>query len=172
MNRHPWLVSASLVAVVFLLFAPAASAQTYPPSTPTIGVSDSTVSQGGSTTVSGQNWLGDSTVTLALLKGGCSGSVVQSLGPASVNGDGEFSKALTLDVSAGPYGIQASGSNKAGDPATRCSTLQVLGTTAEEGVAATGANVVFGMMLVVALAVICVIALAAGRRRAGVGASK
>jgi hypothetical protein len=170
MNRHPWLVGASLITVVLLLVAPAASAQTYPPKTPTVGVSDSTVPEGGSTTVSGQNWLGGSMVTLTLLEGGCSGSAAQGLGSASVNSDGDFSKSVTLDVSSGQYGIQASGQNASGDPATRCSAVQVL--AAEETVAATGANVVFGLMLLMALAVIGVIALVAGRRRAGVGASR
>ncbi|MEW6059677.1 MAG: hypothetical protein AB1551_06000 [Actinomycetota bacterium] len=170
MSRHPWLVSVFLVATMVLLVAPTASAQTYPPQTPTIGVSDSSLSQGGSTTVSGQNWLGDSTVTLALLKGGCSGSVAQSLGSASVNGDGEFSKAVTLDVSPGTYGIQAKGSNEAGEAATRCAAVQML--AAGETVATTGAHVLFGMMLVIGLAVIGVIALVAGRRRAEIGASE
>jgi hypothetical protein len=172
MKRHPWLVSASLVAVAVVLTGPAVSAQTYPPKTPTVGLSDTTVSRGGSTTVSGHNWLGGSKVTLELVKGSCSGPAAQGLGSASVNGGGDFEKTVTLDVTSGQYGIGVSGRDEAGDPATRCATVQVLGEAAEGAVASTGADILFGMMLAIALAVIGVIALVAGRRRAGLGAPR
>lgn len=166
MNRHLWLASALLILGVLVLAARPASAQNYPPSKPSVGVSDTTVTQGGTTTVSGHNWRAGSAVALALLQGGCSGASIQSLGSASVNASGEFSKTVTLDVSPGSYGIRVTGRNTAGEQAMQCVSVQVLGKTVGSGVALTGANLLFGIMLMIALAVIGVIALVAGRLRA------
>jgi hypothetical protein len=164
MNRHRSAVVAFLLLVVVVTLGPVAWAQNYPPTSPTIGVSDTTVAQGGTTVVSGKNWDPGSTVSLALLKGGCSGSSAGSLGTAAVNADGVFSKAVTLDVAPGTYGIQGSGSNANGNAATRCVTVQVL-SVAVAATAFTGANIVFGVMLAIVLIVMGLIALGASRRR-------
>jgi hypothetical protein len=165
MNLHRSAVVAFLLVVVVVTLSPAAWARIYPPTPPTIGVSDNTVPQGGTTVVSGKNWDPGSTVSLTLLQGGCSGSPVGSLGAAAVNVNGKFSKTVTLDVAPGTYGIQGSGFNRKGNPATRCVTVQVLGV-AVAGTAFTGANIVFGVMLAIVLVVMGLIAFAASRRRA------
>jgi hypothetical protein len=165
MNLHWSAVVAFLLVVVVVTLGPVAAAQNYPPTSPTIGVSDTTVPQGGTTVVSGKNWDPGSTVTLTLLEGGCPGSTAGSLGTAAVNADGVFSKTVTLDVAPGTYGIQGSGFNANGNAATRCVTVQVL-SVAAAGTAFTGANIVFGVMLAIVLVVMGLIALAASRRRA------
>lgn len=164
MKRHRSLVAAFLALAVLVLVAPAAWAQ-YPPTNATVGVSDSTVAQGGTTTVSGKNWLAGSTVALALFAGGCASTTGsgESLGSARVGASGAFAKTVTLDVSPGTFGIEVSGRNAAGDQATECVSVQVL-VAATGGVAATGANLLFGVMLMIAMAVIGAIALVAGRR--------
>jgi hypothetical protein len=164
MNSHRSAILAFLLVVVVVTLGPVAWAKNYPPRSPTIGVSDNTVPQGGTTVVSGKNWDPGSTVTLTLLEGGCRGSPVGSLGAAAVNADGVFSKTVTLDVTPGTYGIQGSGFKRNGKPATRCVTVQVLGV-AVAGTAFTGANIVFGVMLAIVLVVMGLIALAASRRR-------
>jgi hypothetical protein len=169
MNFHRCAAVAFLLLVLVVTLGPVAWAQNYPPTGPTIGVSDTTVPQGGTTVVSGKNWDPGSTVSLVLLKGGCSGSSAGSLGTAAVNADGEFSKTVTLDVAPGTYGIQGSGSNANGNAATRCLTVQVLGV-AVAATAFTGANIVFGVMLAIVLIVMGLIALGANRRRSRPGA--
>jgi hypothetical protein len=169
MNLHRSAVVAFLLAVVVVTLGPVAAAKIYPPKPPTIGVSDSTVPQGGTTVVSGKNWNPGSTVTLTLLEGGCPGSPAGSLGTAAVNANGKFSKTVTLDVAPGTYGIQGSGFNRKGNPATRCVTVQVLGV-AVAVTAFTGANIVFGVVLAIVLVVMGLIALAASRRRGRAGA--
>ena len=164
MNSHRSAIFAFLLLVLVVTLAPVAWARNYPPTPPTIGVSDNTVPQGGTTVVSGKNWNPGSTVSLTLLKGGCSGSSAGSLGTAGVNAAGVFSKTVTLDVAPGTYGIQGSGSNANGNAATRCVTVQVLGV-AMAATAFTGANIVFGVMLAIVLVVMGLIALAASRRR-------
>jgi hypothetical protein len=164
MNRHRSAIFGFLLLVVVVTLGPVAWAQNYPPISPTIGVSDTTVAQGGTTVVSGKNWDPGSTVSLTLLKGGCSGSSAGSLGRVAVNADGVFSKTVTLDATPGTYGILGSGSNANGNAATRCVTVQVL-SVAVAATAFTGANIVFGVMLAIVLVVIGLIALAASRRR-------
>jgi hypothetical protein len=164
MNRHRSAIFGFLLLVVVVTLGPAAWAQNYPPISPTIGVSDTTVAQGGTTVVSGKNWDPGSTVSLTLLKGGCSGSSAGSLGTVAVNADGVFSKTVTLDAAPGTYGILGSGSNANGNAATRCVTVQVL-SVAVAATAFTGANIVFGVMLAIVLVVMGLIALAASRRR-------
>ncbi len=166
MNRRRSAVLACPLLVVVVALGPVAWAQNYPPAGPTIGVSDNTVPQGGTTVVSGKNWDPGSTVSLTLLNGGCSGSPAGSLGTAAVKANGKFSKTVTLDVAPGTYGIQGSGSNRKGNPATRCVTVQVL-SVAVTTTAFTGANIVFGVMLAIVLIVIGLIALVASRRRSG-----
>jgi hypothetical protein len=166
MNSHRSTILAFLLLVLVVTLAPVAWARNYPPTPPTIGVSDNTVPQGGTTVVSGKNWDPGSTVSLTLLEGGCSGSSAGSLGTAAVNTNGMFSKTVTLDVAPGTYGIQGSGFNRKGNAATRCVTVQVLGITVAPGTAFTGANIVFGLMLAIVLIVMGLIALAASRRRA------
>ena len=165
MNSHRSAILAFLLLVLVVTLGPVAWAQNYPPAGPTIGVSDNTVPQGGTTVVSGKNWNPGSTVSLTLLQGGCSGSSAGSLGTAAVNTNGMFSKTVTLDVAPGTYGIQGSGFNRKGNAATRCVTVQVLGITVAPGTAFTGANIVFGVMLAIVLVVMGLIALAASRRR-------
>ena len=165
MNSHRSAILAFLLLVLVVTLGPVAWAKNYPPRSPTIGVSDNTVPQGGTTVVSGKNWDPGSTVTLTLLEGGCPGSPAGSLGTAAVNANGKFSKTVTLDVAPGTYGIQGSGFNRKGNPATRCVTVQVLGV-AVAVTAFTGANIVFGVVLAIVLVVMGLIAFAASRRRA------
>jgi hypothetical protein len=169
MNRHRSAVVAFLLLVLVVTLGPVAWAQNYPPTSPTVGVSDTTVAQGGTTVASGKNWDPSSTVSLTLLQGGCSGSSAGSLGTAAVNANGVFSKTVTLDVALGTYGIQVSGSGANGNLATRCVTVQVLSVTVA-ATAFTGANIVFGVMLAIVLVVMGLIALAASRRRRRPGA--
>ena len=164
MNSHRSAILAFLLLVLVVTLGPVAWAQNYPPTSPTIGVSDNTVPQGGTTVVSGKNWAPGSTVSLTLLKGGCSGSSAGSLGTAAVNANGVFSKTVTLEVAPGTYGIQGSGFNANGNAAIRCVIVQVL-SVAAAGTAFTGANIVFGVMLAIVLVVMGLIALAASRRR-------
>ena len=166
MNSHRSAILAFLLLVLVVTLGPVAWARNYPRTPPTIGVSDNTVPQGGTTVVSGKNWDRGSTVSLTLLEGGCSGSSAGSLGTAAVKVNGMFSKTVTLDVAPGTYGIQGSGFNRKGNAATRCVTVQVLGITVAPSTAFTGANIVFGLMLAIVLIVMGLIALAASRRRA------
>ena len=171
MNHRRCAVLASLLLVVVVTLGPVAWAQNYPPRGPSIGVSDNTVPQGGTTVVSGKNWDPGSTVSLTLLQGGCSGSPVESLGTAAVKVNGKFSKTVTLDVAPGTYGIQGSGSDRKGNPATRCVTVQVL-SVAVAATAFTGTNIVFGVVLAFVLIVMGLIALIASRRRSRLHAPK
>ncbi len=169
MNHHRPAVVAFLLLVLVVSLGPFAWAQNYPPTDPTIGVSDTTVPQGGTTVVSGKNWDPGSTVSLTLLKGGCSGSSAGSLGTAAVNANGSFSKTVTLDVAPGTYGIQGSGRNANGNAATRCVTVQVLSVAVAPATAFTGANIAVGVILAIVLVVMGLIALGASRRRAKPG---
>lgn len=83
------------------LGASAAGAVQYPPDSPSASVSASTVSAGGSTTVSGTGWQPNSTVSCTLSPGSV------SLGSATVDGNGAFSKTVTIPTgtSAGEYTI-------------------------------------------------------------------
>jgi hypothetical protein len=171
-------VSTALVALVVLaVLAPAVGAQTYPPSAPTVGVSDSTVCARQQITVSGDNWLADSKVRLFLKPR--SGR----LGKDRADSDGSFSRDVKIprNLRPGEYRIIAIGRDEDGNRVrvatsitvrSRCSAVEgdtvgddVEGTdvlNAPAGSAFTGGNIQPWLVLALSLAGVGIVMLAAG----------
>src|SRR5918911_456536 len=93
------------VLAIGALFTGVALAQQYPPSAPSVAVSDSTVTPGQSVSVSGSGWEAGTTVSLSF------DSAAGSLGSANVRADGTFSMGVTIpaSASAGTHLIGAAG---------------------------------------------------------------
>ncbi|MGZ8612586.1 MAG: hypothetical protein ACXWX0_10005 [Actinomycetota bacterium] len=171
-------VSTALVTLVVLaVLAPAVGAQTYPPSAPTVGVSDSTVCARQQITVSGDNWQSDSKVRLFLRPR------FGSLGKDRVDSDGSFSRTVRIprNLRPGEYQIIAFGRDEDGDRVrvatsitvrSRCSAVAgdtvgdtVAGTevvNASDGSASTGGNIQPWLVLALSLAGVGIVMLAAG----------
>jgi LPXTG-motif cell wall-anchored protein len=115
------VVVACAVTGLLLLGGPAWAA--YPPDAPSIGTTSSSVANGGSTTVSGSGWEPGAAISLTIA------STPQSLGTASVQSDGTFSKAVTLPcVESGTHTISASGTGSSGTANTASTMITVTGS--------------------------------------------
>ncbi len=157
-------MSALMIALLVGLVAAPASAQQYPPTRPTCGVSDTTISPGDQVTVSGKHWQPGSTVTFTLRPEGI------NLGSTTVGQNGKFSAVVTIpsSVEPGPHTIVCSGIDRRGDPVIRATTIQILaGVVGGGGAAFTGTvlNVPLWMVLIAALFAAGVVMVAIGRRR-------
>ena len=121
MFRKVLVVAACAVTGLLVAAGPASAA--YPPDAPSIGTSSSSVTNGGSTTVSGSGWEPGATISLTIA------STPQSLGSASVQSDGTFSKDVTLPcVDSGTHTISASGTGSSGTANTASTTITVTGS--------------------------------------------
>jgi len=121
MFRKVLVVAACAVTGLLVVAGPASAA--YPPDAPSIGTSSSSVANGGSTTVSGTGWEPGATISLTIA------STPQSLGTASVQSDGTFSKDVTLPcVDSGTHTISASGTSSSGTANTASTTITVTGS--------------------------------------------
>jgi hypothetical protein len=149
-----------IFALTFL-FAIPALAQTYPPQTPTVGVGAGTVTVGGQLLVTGDNWLGGSTVNLELH------SQVFSLGTAQVGANGSFSKLVTIpsSVSPGAHTIEVHGTAANGKPAVSRTSITIVSAGGGGGTALTGANISRALLLLVGLVLVGFVTLFVTRRR-------
>jgi hypothetical protein len=165
MNRHLMAAISFSILLVAALGPSLASAASSSAGNGNIGVSDPSVRQGGTTKVSGRDWLAGSTVSLALLQRTCSSEVglSDSLGFAGVDTIGEFAKIVRLDASPGQHGIEVTGHLADHTSGMGCVDARVFVPVDGVG-AANGGRIVFGVMLMIVLAVIGLIAIAAGRR--------
>lgn len=111
----------SAVALLVTSSAEGAIAQTYPPNAPTCSVSQGTVAPGESVTVSGENWLPNSTVSISL-------EGVGTLGTTTTNDEGSFSTVVTIPASApiGSTEITCSGRDQNRDPFSLGTTVTVV----------------------------------------------
>lgn len=127
--------------------ANAAVADCYPNCTPTVG--------GSGNTITGGDWCPGSTVQVYI-----DGDFV---GTAQVDRNGEFEFTVPSDIPSGEHEVTVYGI--AGD----CETSTSVTTTIQIGgeVAFTGSNISFGLVALVALFIVGVGALIAGRRRRG-----
>jgi hypothetical protein len=142
--RRAAVFLAAIACVVMSTVVAGAQTSPYPAHAPTCSVSQGTVAPGESVTVSGKNWLANSTVNISLKGDGM-------LGSATTNGQGSFSTVVTIPSSAptGASEIICSGRRQNGDPL-------VLGTTITIGSAGlvtafTGAQIEVWMFLAIAL---------------------
>jgi LPXTG-motif cell wall-anchored protein len=126
MFRKTLIVAACAFAGALFMAGPAGA--TYPPDAPSVGTPASSVGNGASTTVSGSGWQAGSTVALTIA------STPQSLGSATVQSDGTFSKDVTLPcVESGTHTITASGTGSDGTSQTATSTISVTGSCSSSG---------------------------------------
>ena len=156
--------TAALMIILMMLAAPA-SAQPYPPTRATCGVSDTTLAPGDQVTVSGENWRPNSDVKVRL--------VPEQILLATVTTDaqGSFSTVVTIpdDIRPGPHKIVCTGRGRRGGVRVLGTNITILGETVPAGTAFTGAtsNVPLwaGIAGILALAGITALFLARRRRR-------
>lgn len=155
-RRAAILLSAAACVVTFTPWG--AVAQTYPPNAPTCEVSQGTVAPGESVTVSGENWLPNSTVTISL-------EGVSTLGTATTNDEGSFSTVVTIPASApiGATEITCRGQDRNGDPFEARTTIKI--TAAGIVPAFTGAAVEVWTILAISLFVVGLGLIFISRRR-------
>jgi LPXTG-motif cell wall-anchored protein len=122
-------LSIAACAVIGLLVVGAsAGAAPYPPDTPSIGTSSSSITNAGSTTVMGAGWQPGSTVALTIA------STPQSIGSASVQSDGTFSQNVTIPcLDPGTHTISGSGTSSSGTANTASTSVTVVGTCGANG---------------------------------------
>jgi hypothetical protein len=160
-------MSALMFAFLAAVVAVPASAQQYPPSNATCGVSDTSLGPGDQVTVTGDNWQAGSTVTFTLQPEGI------NLGSTTVDANGSFSVVLTIpaNVQAGAHSIVCSGIDVEGNNVSRGTTVQILGGAVGGGAAFTGTtlNVPLWMVLIAGLFAVGVVLVILGRRRRRVG---
>lgn len=126
------------LAGVFLLALPAMAQ--YPPAEgPTGTVSTTSLVAGGTLTVTGDGWLPESTVSLAIVFTGADLGGAD-LGTALVDDDGEFSTTVTIpsDTPAGTQTLRLSGTGADGAARTVDITVTVQEGGVQEGGAAAG----------------------------------
>src|SRR5262249_18549389 len=122
------LVFAACAVIGLLLIGGPSGAAPYPPDPPSIGPSSSSIQNAGSTTVMGTGWQPGSTVALTIA------STPQSLGSATVLGDGTFSQAVTIPcLDPGTHTISGSGTAASGAANTSSTTVTVTGTCNANG---------------------------------------
>jgi len=122
------LILAACAAIGLLFMGRPAGAAPYPPDAPSIGTSSSSIPNAGSTTVMGTGWQPGTTVALTIA------STPQSLGGATVQGDGTFSQAVTIPcLDAGTHTISGSGTDASGAANTVSTTVTVTGTCNANG---------------------------------------
>jgi hypothetical protein len=156
--------SALVIALALAVVVAPASAQEYPPTTATCGVSDSSLGAGDTVTITGDHWQAGSTVTFTLQPEGT------NLGSATVDANGSFSATVTIPagIRPGSHSIECSGIDVQGHTFSPNSTIQVLGAAVgAEGTAFTGSalNVPLWLALIVGLLALGVAFVLVGRRR-------
>lgn len=114
--RTTVLTAAATAAALALVWPLAAAgvAEVYPPDAPTVSMSSLTLAPGATTTISGQGWLPDSTVTISVL------SDREILDRSDVGADGSFSTQVTIpaDLAPGEHVLRVEGTDADGE-ATR-----------------------------------------------------
>jgi hypothetical protein len=129
MNRGPLVLVAALVGL--LLFGAPAMATPYPPiaAEPTVAVSATVVTAGGTIVVTGGGWQPGSQVTISLI--GAGGASV-ALGTVTVAADGTFSARVTIPARLAPgrYTLRVAGVGADGQPRTEDVTITVAATAA------------------------------------------
>jgi LPXTG-motif cell wall-anchored protein len=143
-RRAAILLAAVGCAVMSTAVVALAQTSPYPANAPTCSVAQGTVAPGESVTVSGENWLPNSAVTISLKGDG-------TLGSATTDGEGSFSTVVTIPSSA-PTGLTeiiCSGRRQNGDPFVLGTTITI--GSAGGGIASTGAQIQVWMFLSIAL---------------------
>ncbi len=155
-------VMCAVVAVAALSAAAPALAAGYSPDGPTVATPSSSVTNGGSTTVSGQGWMPGSTVTLAIH------STTQSLGTATAGSDGSFTADVALPcLDAGSHTITATGTGADGSSKTASTSVTLSGgcDPATGTLPHTGSDSTPMLTLVAGLLLVGAVLLIAARRR-------
>src|SRR6266550_2306835 len=146
--------------LALILLPSAASAQQYPPSGGSLGVDSSTVSAGGTLTISGDGCASSATVDFAVAGA--------SAGSATADSGGAFSGAVTIPSSAsGSVDVTATCAGPRGETVVLTATVTVTAAAADSTLPRTGSSSSFPSVAV-ALVLLCVGAafVVATRRRA------
>ena len=154
----------ALVAPTVASAAASSCKPAYPPSKATITLSTSTVSPGGTVTVSGTSFVPASQLTIGLSPGG------EQLGTTTVGANGSFSTTVTIPSSLAPgsYSITVNGTGCNGKAIALSSAITVTAgvtTTTTPGLPFTGSNVALPVGLGLALLGIGLFAVIYSRRR-------
>ena len=141
-NRHLTALATVVVSAVLgagmVLLAPAAHAAgpVYPPTTPSISLSSTTVDPGTAVTVTGDGFEALSAVTMTWTGSGARGMAASALpfGTRGLTADaaGSVSSSVTFNV-AGTHTITLTGVDPAGAPVSLSATLQVTAAAAAGG---------------------------------------
>jgi LPXTG-motif cell wall-anchored protein len=155
------MFAAAGLGITAALLAVSPAMATYPPSSPSVGTPSSNLTAGSSTTLSGDGWQPGSTVQLTIA------STPQSLGSATVAGDGTFSATVSIPcVEAGTHTITASGTASDGS-ARSVSTTVTVGACGASGTLPHTGGSTSSLLTIVAIALLVgtVLVIAASRRR-------